>query len=81
MEPGERYGDQRNTERVQGRAKGEKAGRLCDADEEWFQHTVEKYSSMMSQLTMQYLGEYDRTVPGFDSEVTRFEQKIAQAFK
>ena len=35
----------------------------------------------MSQLTMQYLGEYDRILPGFETEVTRFEQKIAQAFK
>ena len=36
---------------------------------------------MMSQLTMQYLGEYDRTVPGFDSDVTRFGQNMAPAFK
>ena len=30
---------------------------------------------------MKYLGEYDRTDPGFESEVTRNEKRIAQAFK
>ena len=30
---------------------------------------------------MKYLGEYDRTDPGFESEVTRIEKKISQAFK
>ena len=43
VEPGERYGNQRNTERAQARDRGEKSRRLCDADEEWFQHTVEVF--------------------------------------
>ena len=35
---------------------------------------------MMSQLAMKYLGEYDRTDPGMESDVTRVEKKIARAF-
>ena len=63
VEPRDRYHGERTTKRFQARERGEKARRLCDADEEWFQYTVDKYSSMMSQLTMKYLGEYDRTDP------------------
>ena len=57
VESGDGYSSQRSTERSQARERGEKARRLCDADEEWFQHTVEKHSSMMSPLAMKYLGE------------------------
>ena len=81
VEPRERYHGHRQTERSQARERGEKARRLCDAEEEWFKYTVEKCSAMMGQLTMKYLGEYDRIGPGFESEVTRTERRISQAFK
>ena len=80
VEPGDRYQGPGTTERQQAREKGEKARRLGNADEEWFQSVLYKYSSMVSQLAMKYLGEYDRTDPGMESDVTRVEKKIARAF-
>ena len=73
--------DGRNRQRTGGE-KADRAGRMCDADDEWFVQALTKYSALMSGMVTKHLEDYhNRTVPDPEEGVSELERKIAEAFK